>query len=112
MRLVYFALMFTLLMAPLPAQADMVLDWNEYALETIRTYFLRIPRFLPGLWPLPRRPYTMPSIPSTKTNQPYYKFSVSVNTTPPPPKPRWRPPVTLLWRSLFPSQSATLHGQV
>lgn len=37
MRLVYFALMFTLLMPPLPAQADMVLDWNDYALEAIRT---------------------------------------------------------------------------
>jgi hypothetical protein len=36
MRLVYFALMFTLLMAPLPAQADMVLDWNEFALQSIR----------------------------------------------------------------------------
>ena len=36
MRYVYSVLMVMLILAPLPAQADMVLDWNEYALEAIR----------------------------------------------------------------------------
>jgi len=33
---VLVALMFMLILAPLPAKADMVLDWNEYALQSIR----------------------------------------------------------------------------
>ena len=37
MRYVYSAfVMVMLILAPLPAQADMVLHWNEYALQTIR----------------------------------------------------------------------------
>ena len=36
LRYVFVALMFMLILAPLPVKADMVLDWNEYALQSIR----------------------------------------------------------------------------
>ena len=64
MRYVYSVLMVMLILAPLPAQADMVLDWNEYALEAIRTTSSS-PRTHPGLWPSLRRPFSIRSIPST-----------------------------------------------
>jgi hypothetical protein len=36
MSFVYSALMVMMILVPLPAQADMVLQWNEYALDAIR----------------------------------------------------------------------------
>ncbi len=66
LRHVFVALMFMLILAPLPAKADMVLDWNEYALQTIRDTASTSPVWHPGLWPLPRRPFSIRSIPSTQ----------------------------------------------
>ena len=97
LRHVFVALMFMLILAPLPAKADMVLDWNEYALQTIGN-FHHPPGVIQGFGHYPRGHISMPSTPSTHNDTPINIILSYQDITPatPPPQPRSRPPVTLL----------------
>ena len=87
LRHVFVALMFMLILAPLPVKADMVLDWNEYALQSIGDTSTAPPMASRALAITHAAIYD--SVNSIfKTNQKYHTQPPDSPNTTPPPKPR------------------------